>query len=182
MNLRKVAMNNLIAVIGAGRESGKTTTMEELIRELTRRGYKVGAIKQIHEEDFSIDTPEKDTWRIADAGAGIVVAAAPKEVAAIKRLQSEDRFTEALKFMQGEELDIVLVEGNPPMDVPKIFVARSPEAAKRIMPKVGGKILCISSFSPETFDKREFKIVYHPKKDVKKMANLIENSLKGKFI
>lgn len=180
MNLRKVAMNNVIAVLGAGRESGKTSTMEGLIKELTRRGYKVGAIKQIHEEDFSIDTPEKDTWRIAEAGARIVVAAAPREVAAIKRLQSEDRFTEALKLMQGEELDIVLVEGNPPMDVPKIFVARSPGAAKRIMPKVGGKILCISSFHPESFDKTKFK-VYHPKRDVKKMARLIENSLGGKF-
>jgi len=170
-------MDNVIAVLGTGRESGKTTTMEELIRELTRRGYRVGAIKQIHEEDFSIDTPKKDTWRIADAGASIVVAAAPREVAAIKRLQSEERFTEALKLMEGEDLDIILVEGNPPMGMPKIFVARSPEAVKRIMSKVSGKIICISSFSPETFDKREFEFVYHPKKDVKKMANLIENSL-----
>lgn len=169
-------MNNLFAVLGAGRESGKTTTMEALVKELTSRGYRVGAIKQIHEEDFSMDKPEKDTWRIAEAGACIVVAAAPREVAAIKRLQGEERFTEALKLIQGEKLDIILVEGNPPMDVPKIFVARSPEAARRIMPKVSGKILCISSLSTEKFGKKEFK-VYHPLKDVKRMADLIENSL-----
>lgn len=172
-------MKKIISVLGAGRESGKTTTMEALIKELTRRGHRVGAIKQIHEEDFSIDKPEKDTWRIAEAGASIVVAAAPREVAAIKRLRGEERFTEALKLMEGQELDLVLVEGNPPMDVPKIFVAKNSEAAKIVLPRVGGKILCISSLSPETFEKSEYKI-YHPKKDLKKMADLVENILKGK--
>lgn len=172
-------MGRIIAVLGAGRESGKTTTMEALIKEFTRRGYKVGAIKQIHEEDFSIDTPEKDTWRIAEAGASIVVAAAPREVTAIKRLRKDERFTEALKLLQGEKLDIILVEGNPPINVPKIFVARSAEAAKMVMPNVGDKILCISSFFPENFNTREFKIpVYHPINDLRKMANLVENNLK----
>jgi molybdopterin-guanine dinucleotide biosynthesis protein MobB len=172
-------MSNIIAVLGAGRGSGKTTTMEALIKELTRRGYKVGAIKQIHKKDFSIDTPEKDTWRIAEAGASIVVAAAPREVAAIKRLRKGERFTEALKLLQGEKLDIILVEGNPPVNVPKIFVARSAEAAKKVMPKVGDEIICISSLSPGSFNNWEFKVpVYHPIKDLREIANLVENNLK----
>lgn len=162
----------IIAVIGAGRESGKTTTVEALVRELNARKYKVGAIKQIHEEDFSIDTPHKDTWRIAEAGAKIVVAAAPREIAAIKRLKNEERFAEAMRLLENEALDLIIVEGNPPLDVPKIFVARNPEAVRKILPTVKG-VLCIASLSPEKFDSQ----VFHPLRDVKKIADIIENRL-----
>ena len=172
-------MDSVIAIIGEGRKSGKTTTMEELTKELIRRVHKVGAIKQIHEEDFSIDTPNKDTWRISEAGADIVIAAAPNEVVAIKRLQGEDRVNVALKIMEIENPDIILIEGNPSIDAPKIFAAKDPEAAKIIIPKIGDKIICISTFFPDKFSDKSFGKVYHPKKDVKKIANLIERTIKS---
>lgn len=165
----------VVAVIGTGRESGKTTTVEALVRELNARGYKVGAIKQIHEEDFSINTPHKDTWRIAEAGAEIVVAAAPREIAVIKRLKNEERFAEATRLLENEALDLIIVEGNPPLDVPKIFAAQSPEGARKILPKVKGEVLCIASLSPEKF---KFDLpVFHPLRDVKKIADIIEKRL-----
>ncbi|MBI5253698.1 MAG: molybdopterin-guanine dinucleotide biosynthesis protein B [Euryarchaeota archaeon] len=170
---------NVVAVIGTGRESGKTTTVEALVRELSARKYKVGAIKQIHEEDFSIDTPHKDTWRIAEAGAKIVVAAAPREIAAIKRLKNEERFVEAMRLLENEALDLIIVEGNPPADVPKIFAAQNPERARKILPKVKG-VLCIASLSPEKFSRFDLP-VFHPIRDVKKIVNIIENQIESKF-
>jgi hypothetical protein len=75
-----VASMDMIAVIGAGQNSGKTTAVEALVSEFTKRGLKVGTVKQIHEQNFSIDKKGKDTWRHSRAGAEIVVAASPNQV------------------------------------------------------------------------------------------------------
>ena len=71
-----------IAVIGS-KGSGKTTVTEVLIRELTKKGYKVATVKHIPEQNFTIDTEGKDTWRHARAGASKVISVAPKEIAVI---------------------------------------------------------------------------------------------------
>lgn len=170
-------MVRVISVIGTGRMSGKTTTIESLVHELTARGYKVGTIKQIHETNFSIDAKGKDTWRHAEAGASIAVVAAPHEVCAIKRVKSRERFAEAMRFLEGEDLDLVLVEGNPPVDVPKIFVAGDPERARKILPNVRD-VLCISSLSPEKLETADFKVpVLNSTKDIKKIADLLAKHL-----
>lgn len=74
----------IIAVVG-GKKSGKTTAVEALTRELTKRGYQVAAVKHISEEGFSFDTEGKDTWRFAQAGAKTIIAVSPNEVVTIKK-------------------------------------------------------------------------------------------------
>ncbi|HHT92749.1 MAG TPA: molybdopterin-guanine dinucleotide biosynthesis protein B [Clostridia bacterium] len=59
--------------------SGKTTVIENLIKELKRRGYSIGSVKEIHYEAFAIDTPGKNTYRHRQAGAEIVTARAHNE-------------------------------------------------------------------------------------------------------
>ncbi len=167
---------NVIAVTGSGRRSGKTTTIESLTGELTRRGKKVGTIKQIHKQDFTLDTENKDTWKHAHAGARIVVSAAPHEVAAMKRIGNEDWFNEAMNLLKGEDLDHVLIEGSSKREIPLIFAAGKVETAKKILKDFKGELICISAFAPEEFDKAEFSVpVLHPTKDVKKMADLVES-------
>ena len=73
-----------IAVVGT-KKSGKTTTIENLTRELTKRGYKVATIKHINEPDFTIDTLGKDTWRYAQAGAKTIISVATNETAIIQK-------------------------------------------------------------------------------------------------
>ena len=98
-----------IAVVGT-KKSGKTTTTENLIRELTKKGYKVAAIKHIPEPDFTIDTPGKDTWRYAQAGAKTVISVAANEVATIEKgTTSSVSLEKLLKKCQGN--DIVFMEG-----------------------------------------------------------------------
>jgi len=58
----------VIAVVGT-KKSGKTTTIENLVKELTKRGHKLAVIKHISKPDFTIDTAGKDTWKFARAGA-----------------------------------------------------------------------------------------------------------------
>ena len=55
--------------------SGKTTAIEAVVAELSRRGYKVGSVKEIHFEAFAIDpVPTSNTRRHRAAGASPVTA------------------------------------------------------------------------------------------------------------
>ena len=44
----------VFSVVGVTK-SGKTTTIEQIIKEFIRRGYSVGSVKEIHFEQFAID-------------------------------------------------------------------------------------------------------------------------------
>lgn len=55
-------------------KSGKTTTIEKIITELTSRGYKTGSVKDIHFEGFAIDSDGTNTQRHKIAGSRLVTA------------------------------------------------------------------------------------------------------------
>lgn len=56
-----------ISIVGY-KDSGKTRVIEALIKELTKRGYRVGTLKHTADE-IHLDTPGKDTDRHRKAGA-----------------------------------------------------------------------------------------------------------------
>ena len=99
----------VISIVG-GKKVGKTTTTENLTAQLTKRGYTVTAIKHISEENWTIDTPGKDTWRFAQKGAKKIVVLAPNEIVTIEKGNTEKiNLKELLKRAKGN--DIVLTEG-----------------------------------------------------------------------
>jgi molybdopterin-guanine dinucleotide biosynthesis protein B len=122
-------MNSQVIAIVGTKKSGKTTTIEKLIRELTKRGYKVAAIKHVPEPDHTIDTSGKDTWRYAQAGAKTVISAAAGEIATLEKVPLETMKLDALiKKCKGN--DIVFIEGLKKKvakrkNIPKIVVAKS---------------------------------------------------------
>lgn len=99
----------VVAVVGH-KKSGKTTTTENLVRELTCRGYKIANIKHVHEPDFTIDTPKKDTWRYAQAGAKTIVVISATEMATIEKTPTDSLPIETfLRKCKGN--DVVFIEG-----------------------------------------------------------------------
>ncbi len=70
----------MISFIGYSK-SGKTASIEKLISYLHERDYVVFAFKHIHQDNFSIDTPGKNTWKYSQAGADVVVSQSPNESA-----------------------------------------------------------------------------------------------------
>ena len=127
----------VISVIGT-KKSGKTTTTENLIEELTKRGYRVAAIKHVPErENFTIDTPGKDTYRYAQHGAKTVIAVSANEIATIEKIQAETvPFEKLIEKCAGN--DIVLVEGlkhtvAKKLDVPKIAVVKTQNEAQHAL-------------------------------------------------
>ena len=104
-------MVTLIAAVGIS-GSGKTTTLEYLISSLTNEGYKVGAIKHIHREGFTVDREGTNTWRFTQAGSKITVAFSPEEIAVIKKTKtSMDELDKVIKQLENEQLDIIFIEG-----------------------------------------------------------------------
>ncbi len=75
----------VIAVVG-GKKSGKTRTIEILIKHLAKKGYKIAAVKHIPEQDFTIDKEGKDTWKYAQSGATTVIAVSACEIATIEKI------------------------------------------------------------------------------------------------
>jgi|BioPla2DNA2_1021312.scaffolds.fasta_scaffold02049_9 molybdopterin-guanine dinucleotide biosynthesis protein B len=59
--------------------SGKTTVIENIIKELVARGYTVGSVKEIHFDAFTLDTEGKNTYRHRQAGADTVTARSHNE-------------------------------------------------------------------------------------------------------
>ncbi|MFP3985203.1 MAG: molybdopterin-guanine dinucleotide biosynthesis protein B [Candidatus Bathyarchaeia archaeon] len=100
----------VIAVIGS-KKSGKTTTIESLIRGLTNQGYRVATAKHVSEQEFTIDSSGKDTWRHTQAGAKTVMIVAPQELAIIKKADTTKlRLQEIVESCQND-IDIVILEG-----------------------------------------------------------------------
>jgi molybdopterin-guanine dinucleotide biosynthesis protein MobB len=121
----------VIAIIGK-HNTGKTTTAEAAIRELSKRGFRIAAVKTIHEPNFTIDTKNKDTWRFAHAGATTIVAISAGEIATIEKTETNTlTLNQILKKCRN--VDIVLLEGSKKLhekaDIPKIVVVESREEA-----------------------------------------------------
>ena len=72
----------IVSIVGKS-DSGKTTLIEKLIAELTRRGFRVATIKH-NRHGFDIDHEGKDSWRHKRAGAVATVVASPGRAALIE--------------------------------------------------------------------------------------------------
>ena len=167
-----------IAVVGS-KKSGKTTTTEKLITELTKRGYNVAAIKHISEPEFTIDTPEKDTWRYAQAGAKTIISAATNEIATIEKTHSRNISLETLlKKCRGN--DIIFIEGFNKLvatkkNIPKIVVVKSMQEAIKALETYKPVLAFSGPYSTENSDP---KIPYaNALKNPEKLANIIEDNL-----
>jgi len=96
-----------VAAILGPKDTYKTRVAELLISRLSSMGLRVAGVKHLHSS--SIDRPGKDTWRMSEAGAAVVVAVGEAVVAVMKRRRGCG-LREALKAV-GREADVVVVEG-----------------------------------------------------------------------
>lgn len=111
---------DIITIVGKS-DSGKTTLLEKLIAELTRRGYRIGTVKHAH-HGFEMDTEGKDSWRHKKAGAHAVLVITDDKIAMLK----DDRTSDIEKmqtYLSG--VDIILAEGFKGRKLPKIEIFRT---------------------------------------------------------
>ncbi|AGK99896.1 molybdopterin-guanine dinucleotide biosynthesis protein B [Desulfoscipio gibsoniae] len=152
-------------------QSGKTTTVESIIGELSRRGYRVGSIKNIHFQDFAIDVPGTNTWRHRLAGAEIVVARGLTETDVL--IPRQLSIEEILTFF---DQDYVVIEGVSNTLVPKILCARN---ETEIEERLNDLVLAISGcISNRISDYRNIPVI-NALSEVERLVDLIEAKMKG---
>jgi molybdopterin-guanine dinucleotide biosynthesis protein B len=110
----------VVSVVGKS-GSGKTTVMEQLIRSLSERGYRVATVKH-HVHEVDIDVPGKDSWRHARAGAVTTIISAPMQFAVVRTVDRERTLDELVEA--AADADILLTEGFQRAGDVKIEVSR----------------------------------------------------------
>ena len=119
----------VISIVGRS-GTGKTTLLEKLIKELTRRGYTIGTVKHdVH--GFEVDRPGKDSWRHREAGASTVVLSSPDKMAVIKGVTKEWTAGRIIAAFMSD-VDLVVTEGYKSGDFPKIEVLRKEVSRKPV--------------------------------------------------
>lgn len=147
-------------------KSGKTTTIENLIKELIKRGYTLGSVKDIHFEQFAIDTEGSNTDRHRKAGAELVCARGLYETDIL--YQRRLSIPEILKFYTQ---DFVIFEGATDFDMPKILCATS---IADIEKRINEDVFAISGvISNEISSYKELPAI-NSMKEIIKLTDLVE--------
>ena len=140
----------LISFVGPS-GAGKTTIIVKLIRELEKRGFRVGAIKHSR-AGFTLDPAGKDSARFKKAGARTVLLISPASLGLISD-HGEKLSPARAAAMFFKNADIVLVEGWKESSLPKVLVSDTrtpPHGIKNIVAEIGkrGTVHHVPLFSP----------------------------------
>ena len=160
----------IVSVVGKS-GAGKTTFLEELIREIKRRGYRLAVVKH-DTHGFEIDRPGKDTWRMAQAGSDVVVISSPEKMAMIKKTGRDLPLDEIAQYI-GDDVDLILSEGYKREDKPKIEVSRR---------EVSSELLCTEDelLALATDQEFDINVPHFALDDVRGLVDLLERQVLGR--
>ena len=102
-------MNRVIGVAGF-KNAGKTTLVERLVAELTRRGHRISTVKHAH-HSFDIDHEGRDSFRHRKAGASEVAVVSRHRWAIIHESRDDVEPTLEEILAKLAPCDLVIVEG-----------------------------------------------------------------------
>lgn len=114
----------IVAVVGTS-GSGKTRLITGLVAELKRRGLRTCVLKHCA-HGFALDTPGKDTWAYAEAGADGAAMSGPGEWAVRMKIPpAPEQDLRGLARRLFADAEVVLVEGGKTERFKKIEVRRA---------------------------------------------------------
>lgn len=114
-------MVKVVCIVGS-KKSGKTSLISRLVETLVDRGYRVGVVKNSH-QDIDLDTPGTDTWKFREAGAERVMLTSHTRGAVTHFSLEETTGLQHIADLCMSDLDIVLAEGFKNSPYTKILVA-----------------------------------------------------------
>lgn len=155
----------IITIVGKS-NSGKTTLVEKLIAELTRRGYRIGSVKHTH-CGFDIDKKGKDSWRHRQAGASATLLVTDEQSILVKDDQRSP--VEKMKAFL-PDMDLILAEGFKSLNLPKIEVFRQDAGHTAPMFLGDENLVALATDTQVDSDTRIFGL-----DDSQKISDLIEN-------
>lgn len=149
--------------------SGKTTTIENIIKELKMRRYSVGSVKEIHYEDFAIDTVGSNTYRHRIAGAELVTARG--------YFETDVLFPEKIsveKILSFYDQEYVALEGVTDYNLPKILTAKSIE---EIEERIDESVFAISGRISNEIDSYKGIPVINSLDNLDELVDLVEEKV-----
>jgi len=176
----------IIAAVGKS-GSGKTTTLEYLVSNLSSEGYRIGAIKHIYHKGFKMDKEGTNTWRYAKAGAKVITAVSADEIVVIKKKESAlNNLDQVIGLIGNEQLDIIIIEGFHSLvekrkDILKIVTAKDAGILKETLEKMTPPVIAVSGVIGQ--QKNEFKLkipVINIPAEGKQLLKLVKKHLKAK--
>lgn len=116
-------MTQRVIGVAGWKNSGKTTLVERLVAELTRRGWTVATVKHAHHA-ADIDREGTDSFRHRQAGAREVMLVTGRRWALMHELSGDDEPSLSDMLARLSPCDIVVVEGFKASGHPKIEARR----------------------------------------------------------
>lgn len=110
-------MNPIISFVGHS-NSGKTTLIEQLVRALSRKGYRIGVLKHTHGA-IKADKRGTDTDRFRLAGATISSICDDKLLVRFEKAQGHR--PQAIVQALAKGLDLLIIEGYKREHFPKVL-------------------------------------------------------------
>ena len=167
----------IISIVGKS-DSGKTTLIEKLVPELTRRGHRVATVKHdVH--GFEVDREGKDSWRHKKAGAHTVVISSPEKVALIRDVERDLSLGE-IRDKLIRDVDLILSEGYKRDVQPKIEIFRKEKHQELLCAKEDNLIAIVTD---QTFN---IGVPCFDLEDMKGLSSFIEKEFlkagKGKRV
>ncbi|WZL72371.1 molybdopterin-guanine dinucleotide biosynthesis protein MobB [Clostridiaceae bacterium 35-E11] len=153
--------------------SGKTTTIENIIKELKARRYSVGSVKEIHFEAFAIDMKGSNTDRHRKAGSELVSARGYYETDVL--------FPEKLsisKIFSFYDQEYVVLEGVTDYNLPKMITAHN---EKEIEEKIDASVFAISGKISNYLKEYKGIPVINSMENIKDLVDLIEDKVYEKL-
>ena len=149
--------------------SGKTTLMRKVLKELKERGYSIAVIKSTKHELEPFERPGSDTNLYREDGIENMAVVTPSSCTSISPRSGKGLAALALSLFP--HVDLVLCEGfKSANDVKKIEVARSPISKDLLKDSVNGVVAVVSDFDVQGI--RNFR--FH---EIGSICDFIEESL-----
>lgn len=156
------------AVVGYTK-SGKTTTIEEIIKELKRRNYSVGSVKDIHFEQFAIDTEGTNTDRHKKAGSSLVTARGFHETDIL--FQEKLDIPTIASFY---DYDYLILEGVREANVPMILTA---DCINDLEERYDERAFLVSGKIADSIDEFKGLKAISGLSDIKSVVDIIEDQV-----
>ena len=135
--------------------SGKTTLITNIIRRFTEDDYNVSSIKQTT-HPYSIDSPGKDTYKHAEAGAELVCFQSAVETSFIVKEQMD--INSILKIITCiGTFDIIIIEGAKNDQIQKIRLDETTPLRNNTVFTVNGDINKVISFIEQKLEQKDGK-------------------------
>jgi len=150
-------------------KSGKTESIQRIITELKRRGYRVGAIKKSYHHDVEYDKEGKDTYRMEQSGSDIVGGLSRSKAVLFYNFE-----VKPLDFIKLFNTDYLVIEGRLDIAIPRIFSAANMDDLKELNDPL---VFAITGKISESVDEYEGIPVINALTRTAELVDLIENKV-----